>query len=163
MDELNESLNEINSILESIPGSSVPAFDVALALFSIIIILFIVGFILLFKIIGKWMLFTKAGQSGWKVLIPFYGLYVYITQICKCSWVVYLLRLFLFWLPPINMIVNAMICYNLAIKTHQSPTSYVWFSLFSVPVEVILGFCRKSYEYNADEPSSSFGFFGEKN
>ena len=38
--------------------------------------------IILIAIIAMWRVFTKAGQPGWAILIPFYNLYVY-TQILK--------------------------------------------------------------------------------
>lgn len=30
-----------------------------------------------FFIIVQWKIFTKAGQPGWAVLVPFYNIYVY--------------------------------------------------------------------------------------
>lgn len=139
------------------------------------IVLFIILVFLIFDIIGRWMLFVKANQEGWKALIPIYKNWVYTVEVCKCHWGVFLCEeLILFTLIPtffifrgatsialllIKMIKN----YNLAIKTQQSPTVYIWLALFSVPMDVILGYCRKSYEYIPDAPSSGFGFFGEKN
>ena len=38
--------------------------------------------IIIIAIIAMWRVFTKAGQPGWAILIPFYNLYVY-TQILK--------------------------------------------------------------------------------
>ena len=42
----------------------------------------LVAVIALFSIVVGWKVFTKAGQPGWAILIPFYNLYVY-TQIVK--------------------------------------------------------------------------------
>lgn len=43
----------------------------------------IVGIVLIIlSIVGMWKLFTKAGEKGWKSLIPFYNLYV----LCRLVW-----------------------------------------------------------------------------
>ena len=39
-----------------------------------------------FLVIVQWKIFTKAGQPGWAVLIPFYNLYVYTKVIQRPSW-----------------------------------------------------------------------------
>lgn len=45
--------------------------------------------------IAQWMLFKKAGESGWKSLIPIYSLYIYITQIARKSSIY-------FWFPILS-------------------------------------------------------------
>jgi hypothetical protein len=57
-------------------------FDTALLVGIITAYLVIVIPIVLIAIVAMWRIFTKAGQPGWAVLIPFYNLYVY-TQIVK--------------------------------------------------------------------------------
>ena len=37
-------------------------------------------------IIGLWKLFEKAGEKGWKVLIPLYNFYVWLKIIKKPMW-----------------------------------------------------------------------------
>lgn len=164
----SNEFNEIFGEFSRLPGRAQHELGIALGIFTIImlvivvIILFVSIVILIGMLIGRWMLFTKAGQAGWKAIIPFYGEYVYIVDICKCHWILFLLEIVLFWNAPIMIFINAMINYNLAIKTHQSPTAFIWFTIFGVPLDSIMGLCRKSYEYNPDEPSSQFGFIGTK-
>lgn len=131
-------------------------------LFIMFVLAVLVVLILIGLFVGRWMLFTKAGQAGWKAIIPFYSEYVFIVDVCKCHWILFLLELLLFWNIPVLIFINTMINYNLGIKTHQSPTAFIWFTVFGVPLDSIMGLCRKSYEYNPDEPSSRFGFIGTK-
>jgi len=57
-------------------------FDTALLVGIITAYLVIVIPIVLIAIVAMWRIFTKAGQPGWAVLIPFYNLYV-LTQVAK--------------------------------------------------------------------------------
>ncbi len=49
--------------------SSVPRFSNGMLIFSLAV--------LLFMLIAMWRVYTKAGEKGWKCLIPIYGTYVY--------------------------------------------------------------------------------------
>ena len=162
--EFNEIINEFSKLPFATQNEIGMAFGIIAAVFIIVICLVLIFVIVICVglIIGRWMLFTKAGQAGWKSIIPFYSEYVYIVDVCKCHWALFLLEILFFWFPPAMIFINAMVNYNLAVKTHQSPTAFIWFTLFGVPVDSILGLCRKSYKYNADEPSSEFGFIGTK-
>ncbi|HRB69722.1 MAG TPA: hypothetical protein PLC92_06420, partial [Chitinophagales bacterium] len=51
-----------------------------LSLLGIFILIFFV--LILFFVICHWKIFTKAGQAGWKCLIPFYNIYIQL-QITK--------------------------------------------------------------------------------
>lgn len=42
--------------------------------------------IAVYAIIVMWKIFTKAGQPGWAVLVPFYNLYVYTQVVQRPSW-----------------------------------------------------------------------------
>lgn len=53
------------------------------------------------SIAAMWMIFAKAGESGWKSLIPVYNLYV-MYRICwntRVFWVVFVLEIVSAWLP----------------------------------------------------------------
>lgn len=66
--------------------------------FGLIVFFFIFSFLLVFMIICHWKIFTKAGQEGWKCLIPFYNIYVQL-QIAKqpTIWLLY------FFIPFANI------------------------------------------------------------
>jgi len=42
--------------------------------------------IVLIAIVAVWRVFTKAGQPGWAVLIPFYNIYVYSQVVKRPGW-----------------------------------------------------------------------------
>lgn len=42
---------------------------------SVLLLLFVVG-LLVVSIVSNWCVFTKAGEPGWKIFVPFYGSYV---------------------------------------------------------------------------------------
>ena len=61
------------SALYGFAGGVLAAAGVASALVSIAIYVL--------QVIGWWKIFTKAGEAGWKSLIPFYNLYI-LFKIC---------------------------------------------------------------------------------
>ena len=50
------------------------------AYFSVLLLLLAV------LLIASWKIFTKAGQPGWAVLIPFYNIYVYTQVLRRPKW-----------------------------------------------------------------------------
>ncbi|MEN9440370.1 MAG: hypothetical protein RLZ33_446 [Bacteroidota bacterium] len=42
--------------------------------------------IAVYAVIVMWKVFTKAGQPGWAILIPFYNLYVYTQVVQRPNW-----------------------------------------------------------------------------
>lgn len=160
-DDLYKVINQLPPQLQEEIVGVVSILSVIVLLILIIVVILCIA-ILIVMIVGRWMLFTKAGQAGWKSIIPFYGTYVYTVEICKCHWVLFLIEIFLSWCFVFDILINSMRNYNLAIKTHQSPTAFIWFTVFGVPLASIMGLCRNSYEYNSKEKTSPFGFFGSK-
>ncbi len=62
--------------------------------------------VLIVQIVAMWKLFSKAGEAGWKALIPIYNLYIYykIARIPNLYWL-YLL------LTVISVIPNQIVVY----------------------------------------------------
>lgn len=52
-----------------------------------------------FLIVG-WKIFEKAGQAGWKSLIPFYNTYILLKIVGQPGW-----WLLLFFIPFVNLII----------------------------------------------------------
>lgn len=99
------------------------------------------------QIIAMWKLFTKAGQKGWKSLIPIYNTVV-LFKIAKIS--PWLLLLFLTsFIPFIGWIIiialNAYFAYNLA-KAFGKDGGYA-VGIFFLPVifYMILAFGKSEY------------------
>lgn len=54
--------------------------------YAILIILFLMAvLLLLLTIVGYWGIFCKAGEKGWKVLIPFYNEYLLFKMVSMTS------------------------------------------------------------------------------
>lgn len=70
--------------------------------------LFYLAFIVLFIAAG-WKLFTKAGEDGWKILVPIYNLYVMLQIVGRPGW-----WLLLMMIPFVNLVVAIIVYIDLA-------------------------------------------------
>ena len=111
-------------------------------------IFMIVAFVILaVQIIAMWKLFTKAGQKGWKSIIPIYNM-VILFKIAKMSPWLLLLYLATF-IPVVGWIViialNAYFAYKLA-KAFGKDGGYA-VGIFFLPVifYMILAFGKAEY------------------
>ena len=69
-----------------------------------------VGLLLVIAVIaGMWMIFEKAGEAGWKAIIPIYNIYVLMEIIGRPGWWV-----ILFFIPVVNFIVWVIAMIDLA-------------------------------------------------
>lgn len=57
------------------------------------------GIIVIFLLISFWKVFEKAGQPGWKAIIPVYNLYILLKIVGKPGW-----WLILFFIPLVNLV-----------------------------------------------------------
>lgn len=60
--------------------------------------MFIILAMFIIVTIAQWMLFKKAGESGWKSLIPIYSSYIYITKIARK-------KAIYFWFPILSSLL----------------------------------------------------------
>lgn len=134
----------------------ITAASVGVVVFLLLIILaiYVVYAIALAKI------FKKAGEEGWKAIIPFYNLFVLI-QISGLNWWYFLIAISGTICTMLNidglsyvcnlaaLAVNFFIFYNLAKKMRQQPVGFAVAAIFVAPiVTMILGFSSK-YSYDA--------------
>lgn len=82
----------------------------------VLVISLIASIIGIIQLIAMWKIFTKAGEKGWKAIIPIYN-FVILFKISGLSpWLifVYLVAIipFIGWIAPIAM--TAILCYKLA-------------------------------------------------
>jgi signal peptidase I len=62
---------------------------------------------------GLWKIFEKAGEPGWKVIVPFYNLYIWLQIIKKpLWWYIFLLIPFINVFVILIMIVETTKCFN---------------------------------------------------
>lgn len=127
----------------------------------------------IFYIIGVFKLFEKAGQPGWKAIIPYYNNWT-LVEIVGLEWYWFLLLL----VPTIlsllgldslvaignivNIVANVNIFYNLSKKFNKS-TGWVVLSVFFGFITLpILGY-SKTEVWNAAAPVTPNGLFDTKN
>lgn len=86
-------------------------------------------FILIFailKIVANWMIFTKAGEEGWKSLIPFYNSYIFYKIVWDTN---------MFWIT----LIGGMLTASLTIEgTLLYYSSSVLNTLFSAVIGITL-------------------------
>jgi len=78
---------------------------------NLYMIVTVIFFIL--SIVGMWGIFKKAGEKGWKILVPFYNWYVWLMIIKKpLWWYIFLLIPFINVFVILLMIVEILKCFK---------------------------------------------------
>lgn len=92
-------------------------------------------------LVASWKIFAKAGQAGWKSLIPVYNTYVMLQIINRPGW-----WLLLFLIPVVNIVVSAITAIDLA-KAFGKSTAFgiVGLWLFSFVGYPMLAFGNAKY------------------
>ena len=91
-------------------------------------------------IAGLWRVFTKAGEQGWKVLIPIYNAYIILQIVGRPGW-----WLVLYLIPLVNVIVVIVVNNDLS-KSFGKGTGFTIGLLFLPFIFApILGFGDAQY------------------
>ncbi len=105
---------------------------------SVMVISLILGLILL---VANWKIFEKAGEGGWKVLIPIYNLYIYFKITFGNGWM-FLLTL----VPVVNIVITLIAAWKLCKAFGKGVGFFILMILIPFLANLILGF--GSAEYN---------------
>ncbi len=121
-----------------------------------VVILFIVLLVWLLTVIAQWKIFTKAGEKGWKAIIPIYNMVV-LFKIAGISplWV---LGYFIPVVPVIGTILGPIIAFgitiyamiNLSKAFGKSSGFAVGLVLLNTIFMLILGFGSSEYQLNKE-------------
>lgn len=141
-------MNGYSSYYSSYPMTSSEIATVGTALAGILLFVILIASVIgIIQIIAMWKIFTKAGEKGWKCLIPIYN-FVILFKISGLSpWLilVFLAAIipFIGWLAPIAM--NAILSYKLA-KSFGKDTGWA-VGLYFLPsiFYLILAFGKSEY------------------
>ena len=96
--------------------------------------------IIVLAIIAYWKMFTKAGQAGWKSLIPFYGFYTLVKIVDGNGW-----KFLLFCIPVVNIIYYIIFSLRMA-KAYGKGTGFgIGLIFLNALFTLILGFGSASY------------------
>lgn len=152
--DLYRPIEDLNKIPELLIGP--------LLAFLIFVIVICLAFITI-GIVGRYKLFKKCGQAGWKSLIPFYGTYIHDVKIAGLHWAFFILEetwFFGLYSSVLTIIVKIMSYYNLAKKCHKDPAvTTIFGAVFPGIVTMVYGLSSKCV-YDENEKVSQIGIFG---
>lgn len=104
-----------------------------------------------FMIVCMWKIFTKAGQEGWKAIIPIYNLYV-LTQIVGKPW----WWLLLCCIPFVNIVIGIWLTNLLSKSFGKSEGFTIGLIFLGIVFYPILAFDRTiTYKGPAGDPTRS--------
>ncbi len=90
---------------------------------------------------GWWKVFEKAGEQGWKALIPIYNVFVMLKIVGRPAW-----WIVLFFVPCVAVIVYIIAMNDLSKSFDKSVGFTVGLVLLSPIFAVILGFGDSRYQ-----------------
>ncbi len=97
--------------------------------------------VLVIAIIAMWKIFTKAGEAGWKSIIPIYNLYILLKIVGRPGW-----WILLFLVPFVNIVVSLVVSIDLAKSFGKSDLfGVIGLWLFSLIGHLMLGFGSATY------------------
>ncbi|MEI3402269.1 MAG: DUF5684 domain-containing protein [Clostridia bacterium] len=106
--------------------------------------------ILVFTIIANWKIFTKAGEAGWKSLIPIYSSVILYRIAGISPWLI--LLYLLVWVPVIGPLISLgltiYLMINLANAFGKSTGFAVGLILLNTIFIMILAFGNSEYQLN---------------
>ena len=93
------------------------------------------------SLVAMWKIFSKAGEAGWKSLIPFYNLYILLKISGMSGW-----WMLAFFVPVVNIVVSILFSLNLAKSFGRSAVFGIFgLFLFSVVGYLMLAFGKSTY------------------
>ena len=128
--------------MESSDAGTIAAIVAGLGIFLLFFFAFFVFFI-----VCHWKIFTKAGQEGWKSLIPLYNAYVQL-QITKqpTIWLLY------FFIPFVNIYFGIKHIHGLSRAFGKDVGFTVGIILLPIVFYPILAFGDSKYIYTDNDP-----------
>lgn len=67
--------------------------------------------IIIFPIVAMWIIFTKAGESGWAAIVPLFNISVLLEIVGKLWW-----WLLLMLIPIVNIVLLIMVYHQLSLS-----------------------------------------------
>jgi hypothetical protein len=105
---------------------------------AIWLVLSLVAYVL--TVIGLWVVFEKAGEQGWKAVIPIYNLYVTLKVVRRPGW-----WLVLYLIPVVNLVITIIVYYDLARSFGHGAGFTIGLLIVPTIFLLILGFGSSRY------------------
>ncbi|MCL2085843.1 DUF5684 domain-containing protein [Candidatus Saccharibacteria bacterium] len=96
------------------------------------------------SIIGMWMIFEKAGQKGWKALIPIYNIVILFRVAGLSGWLI-----LLYLIPVVNIVLAFYVSIKLAEKFGKDAMYGVLIAFFAPIMYLVLGLGKAKYKKRA--------------
>lgn len=128
----------------STPDIAAPVDETGAALFAgvMLVYLLVILAISVLSIVAMWKIFSKAGEAGWKALIPFYNIVVFLNIIGRPVWWILLL-----FIPVVNIVVSIITALDLAKSFGRSEVFAIFGLLLFSPIgHLIIAFSRDTYK-----------------
>lgn len=146
------STTEYDSLITTFAdqGSDIAVLAGLITMSLFMAILAIMVTILVFTIIANWKIFTKAGEAGWKSLIPIYNSVILYRIAGISPWLI--LLYLLVWVPVIGPLISLgltiYLMINLANAFGKSTGFAVGLILLNTIFIMILAFGNSEYQLN---------------
>ncbi len=154
-----EVLSEIKEIFLSgnFGSTEEVLFGLLIIVGALLLVIALIGLVfLILDVIGKWRMFKKAGESGWKALIPVYSTYIQCEIVGISPWwllVIFICYLIASFFTPFKFICEIVVVYFSIIISLSTARSYgktdgfgIGLFLLSPVFNMILGFDNSKYE-----------------
>jgi hypothetical protein len=109
---------------------------------SLLTILLVVGAVTLLIIATMWVIFTKAGQAGWKSLVPIYNMYILLLISGVPGW-----WLILLFIPLVGIVVHLLVMLALAKKFGKGTLFGIGLFILPIIFYPLLAFGGAQYEH----------------
>ncbi len=94
----------------------------------------------IFFMICYWKIFTKAGQPGWAIFVPFYSFFVMLKIVNKPFW-----WFFLLLIPVVNLVILLIMVHRLSLSFGKSAGFTLGLIFISIVFVPILAFDNSVY------------------
>lgn len=108
---------------------------------SIVTILLVLGALCLLIIVAMWVVFTKAGQAGWKSLVPIYNIYILLVIAGVPGW-----WLILLLIPLVGIVFHLLAMLALAKKFGKGTLFGIGLFILPIIFYPLLAFGGARYE-----------------
>jgi uncharacterized membrane protein YoaK (UPF0700 family) len=113
---------------------------------GVVVVIYLV--LILVFIVAGWMIFTKAGEAGWKVLIPIWNTLVLLKIVGRPWWWILLLLI-----PIVSFVVWIVVAINLARSFDRSTGFGIGLVFLPFIFGLILAFGSSTYRGPAAAPA----------